>query len=127
MRLINKKSGGNLKNGLVYSTDRSRLCPVCERGDCDSSLCRKRRNTPLGDGIVRVGRETKGRKGSGVSLIRGLPLAADELKKLAQIFKKKCGTGGTVKNGVIEIQGDHRQLLVSELEKQGYKAKLAGG
>ena len=76
---------------------------------------------------MRVSRQTKGRKGSGVCLITGVPLGEAELKKLGKQLKKKCGSGGTVKNGVIEIQGDHRQLLADLLTKLGYKAKLAGG
>jgi translation initiation factor 1 len=84
-------------------------------------------STPRGDGIVRVGRETKGRKGSGVTVITGIPSHPEGLEKLAKQFKQQCGTGGTVKNGVIEIQGDHRDLLVAELQKLGYTVKKAGG
>lgn len=79
------------------------------------------------DGVVRVKKQTKGRKGSGVSLIEGLPLNEAELKKLGKELKKKCGSGGTVKNGIIEIQGDHRELLVKSLIQLGYNTKLAGG
>lgn len=81
----------------------------------------------MGDGVVRVSRQTKGRKGSGVCLITGVPLGEEELKKLAKQLKKKCGSGGTIKDGVIEIQGDHREILVDAILKLGYKAKLAGG
>ena len=77
--------------------------------------------------MVRVSRQTKGRKGSGVCLITGADLGDAELKKLAKQLKKKCGAGGAVKNGVIEIQGDHRWILVDALIKLGFKAKLAGG
>jgi translation initiation factor 1 len=80
-----------------------------------------------GDGIVRVGRETKGRKGSGVTVITGIPSHPEGLEKLAKQFKQHCGTGGTVKNSVIEIQGDHRDLLVKELSALGYTVKRAGG
>ena len=79
------------------------------------------------DGIVRVGRETKGRKGAGVTVITGIPSHPEGLEKLAKQFKQQCGTGGTVKNGVIEIQGDHRDLLVKELSALGYTVKKAGG
>lgn len=79
------------------------------------------------DGIVRVGRETKGRKGAGVTVITGLPLHPEGIEKLAKQFKQQCGTGGTVKHGVIEIQGDHRDLLVEELSALGYTVKKAGG
>ena len=78
------------------------------------------------DGIVRLRRETKGRGGKGVTLIDGLPLAEEALQALARQLKNKCGTGGTVKNGVIEIQGDHRAQLQLLLEAQGYTVKLAG-
>jgi len=73
--------------------------------------------------MVRVGRETKGRKGKGVTVITGLPLDDEGLRRLARELKQRCGTGGTVKNGVIEIQGDHRDMLVEELAKRGYKPK----
>ena len=119
--------GRNTKGGLVYSTDRGRLCPGCGKaaGHCG---CRPGpAKAPAGDGIVRVSRETKGRKGAGVTLVRGLPLPPEQLKELAGRFKQKCGSGGTVKDGVIEIQGDHRQLLLGELAGLGFKAKLAGG
>ncbi len=79
------------------------------------------------DGVVRVGRETKGRKGAGVTVITGIPSHPEGLEKLAKQFKQQCGTGGTVKNGVIEIQGDHRDLLVKELSARGYTVKRAGG
>ncbi|OGQ98868.1 MAG: hypothetical protein A2505_06825, partial [Deltaproteobacteria bacterium RIFOXYD12_FULL_55_16] len=80
-----------------------------------------------GDGIIRVSRETKGRKGSGVTLITGLPLAEDELIALARQLKQRCGSGGTVKNGVIEVQGDQRELVLAELIRLGWQAKKAGG
>ena len=79
------------------------------------------------DGIVRVGRETKGRKGAGVTLITGIPSHPEGLKQIAKELKQKCGTGGTVKSNVIEIQGDHRDLLVKELSSRGYTVKRAGG
>jgi translation initiation factor 1 len=82
---------------------------------------------PKGDGIVRVGRETKGRKGKGVTVISGVPLAAAALEELATRLKKRCGSGGTVHEGVIEIQGDHRDVLVAELGRLGYAAKRSGG
>jgi translation initiation factor 1 len=76
---------------------------------------------------VRVGREVAGRSGMGVSVISGLPLATAELEQLATRLKKLCGAGGAVKDGVIEIQGEHRERLVAELLKLGYAAKQAGG
>ncbi|MFA7256704.1 MAG: stress response translation initiation inhibitor YciH [Kiritimatiellales bacterium] len=84
-------------------------------------------SAPKGDGIVRVGRETKGRKGAGVTVITGIPSHPEGLEKLAKQFKQQCGTGGTVKNGTIEIQGDHRDILVDELQKLGYTVKRVGG
>jgi len=76
---------------------------------------------------VRVGRETKGRKGKGVTVVTGVPLAADALDALGSKLKRLCGSGGTVKDGVIEIQGDHRDLLVAELAKLGWTVKRSGG
>lgn len=81
----------------------------------------------MSDGIIRLQRETKGRKGKGVTLITGFDLAADELKNLAKQLKQHCGTGGTVKNQQIEIQGDHRNSLKPFLESKGFQVKLAGG
>lgn len=87
----------------------------------------KRDEPPRGDGIVRVGRETKGRKGAGVTIVTGVPVRPSELAELASRLKKKCATGGTVRDGVIEIQGDHRDKVVAELTTLGYKVKRAGG
>ena len=83
--------------------------------------------TPAAPVAVRVGRETKGRAGKGVSVIRGLPLRTDELEVLATRLKRRCGSGGTVRDGVIEIQGDHRDVIVAELRGLGYDAKRSGG
>ena len=82
---------------------------------------------PRGDGVVRVSRETKGRKGKGVSVVTGVPLAAGDLKDLARRLKQRCGSGGTVRDGAIEIQGDHSDVLVAELTALGYTVKRAGG
>ena len=82
---------------------------------------------PKGDGTVRVGRESKGRGGKVVSVITGVPLPAGELGVLAKTLRKKCGCGGTVKNGTIEIQGDHRDMLVTLLLEQGFRVKKNGG
>ena len=83
--------------------------------------------SPAGPARVRVGRETSGRAGKGVSVVSGLPLPAADLEALATRLKKLCGAGGAVKDGVIEIQGDHRDRLVQELVRLGYEAKRAGG
>jgi len=115
--------------GLVYSTEHGAMCPDCSQPKdacvCDE-LAEKARLDTL-DGVVRIRRETSGRKGKGVTTISGVPLAAAELKTLAKKLKKVCGTGGAVKEGVIEIQGDHRDKLKVALEKEGYQVKLAGG
>lgn len=79
------------------------------------------------DGVVRVGRETKGRKGAGVTVITGIPSHPEGLKQIAKELKQKCGTGGTVKGNMIEIQGDQRDLLVQELSSRGYTVKRSGG
>ncbi len=76
---------------------------------------------------MRVGRETQGRKGKGVTVISGLPLSPDALDQLATQLKKRCGSGGTVRDGLIEIQGDHRDVLVAELNRLGWAAKRSGG
>lgn len=85
--------------------------------------CKAKPPSPKSDGIVRIRRETKGRKGSGVTVITGLPLGPAELQELAGQLKKKCGAGGTVKDGVIEIQGEHRELLMAELRKLQWTVK----
>ncbi len=82
---------------------------------------------PAGNGIVRVARETKGRRGKGVTVITGLPLPREGLERLARELKQKCGAGGTVKGNTIEIQGDHRDLLMEELKRRGYTVKRSGG
>ncbi|MBM4197050.1 MAG: stress response translation initiation inhibitor YciH [Gammaproteobacteria bacterium] len=82
---------------------------------------------PKGDGIVRVGRQTQGRKGKGVTVVSGVPLAGAELELLATELKRRCGSGGTVRDGSIEIQGDHRDLLVAELGKRGWTVRRSGG
>lgn len=101
---------------IVYSTG---IGPITEAPE--------KPRAPGGDGIVRVRREKQGRGGKTVTTIHGVDLAADELKDLAGELKRKCGTGGTVKDGTIEIQGDHRDKIVAVLEQRGYTVKLAGG
>ena len=111
---------------LVYSTDGGKTCPGCNRPEKKCS-CQSINNSPPSDGIVRLTRETKGRRGKGVTLINGLPLDGAQLKKLAKSLKRQCGSGGSIKNGAIEIQGDHRDKLERELSKLGYRVKRAGG
>lgn len=116
----------NSRGGLVYSTDRGTLCPQCHRPVADCA-CGKNRPASLGDGIVRLHRETKGRGGKAVTVIKGLPLAGTDLKALAKTLKQKCGVGGALKDDTIEIQGDQRQLIKAELENRGYTVKISGG
>ena len=113
-------------SGLVYSTDRGRMCPKCGKPAAQCS-CASDSGSPKGDGVVRVARETKGRRGKGVTVVTGVPLGGEALKQLATRLKQKCGTGGTVKNGVIEIQGDHRDVLVDMLAEQGWTVRRSGG
>ncbi len=104
------------------------MCPACGRAVAEC-VCRESQAQaiPAGDGVVRVSRETKGRKGKGVTLVAGVPLDENKLRNLAKQLKRRCGAGGTVKDRVIEIQGDHRDVLIDELKKQGYTVKRAGG
>ena len=115
-----------MTDGFVYSTQHGELCPACGEPKAECA-CADVESVPDGDGVVRVRRETKGRKGKGVTLVTGVPLGASELTKLAKELKKKCGSGGTAKDGVIEIQGDHRDTVVPLLERRGYVVKRAGG
>ena len=115
---------------LVYSTGTGRVCPECgcPRTRC---VCKKGKSKPenraAGDGIIRVKREVKGRGGKTVTTISGFPDNDVELKKLASQLKNRCGSGGSVKDGVIILQGDHREALKVELMNLGLKVKLAGG
>jgi translation initiation factor 1 len=111
---------------IVYSTGIGNLCPNCRRAvrDC---VCPKGAPGAAKLGAIRVGREVKGRAGKGVTTVTGLPLAGDEIDALATRLKKRCGSGGTVRDGVIEIQGDHRDVIVGELIKLGWTAKKSGG
>ena len=120
---------GQGSSRLVYSTDGGGRCRQCQRllPDCVCGKAAPTRSSAGGDGIVRLARQTKGRKGAGVTLITGLPLDSDEMKALAKRLKQLCGVGGTVVDGVIEIQGEQRQRLADELSKLGYQVKIAGG
>jgi translation initiation factor 1 len=111
---------------IVYSTGIGSLCPNCRRAvkDC---VCPKGAPGAAKPGAVRVGREVKGRAGKGVTTVTGLPLGPKDIDALATGLKKRCGSGGTVRDGVIEIQGDHRETVVAELVKLGWPAKKSGG
>ena len=120
---------------IVFSSERGRLCSECgaPSGNC---RCKKKKKTttsqstthpPAGDGTVRVSRTRRGRKGKTVTLVEGVAVSADELRDLASDLKKRCGTGGAIKEGVIEIQGDQRETLVSALEERGFRVKVSGG
>ncbi len=115
-----------MTSGIVYSTEHGEMCPDCG-APVAKCRCRQNKAAPKGDGIVRVSRETQGRKGKGVTLITGVPLHPEGLKDLAKALKQNCGSGGTVKEGVIEIQGDHRDAVEEALQKKGYKVKRSGG
>lgn len=112
-------------SGLVYSSEQGKMCPACAKAIA-ACVCQQDNTTSIGDGIVRVRRETKGRKGKGVTVITGIPLDASALKQFAKILKTKCGSGGTLKNGIVEIQGDHRDFLMSFLKKEGWQVKVSG-
>ncbi len=123
--MVKKASSFAALSGLVYSTDSGRHCPDCSQ-PVDACIC-KQTLIPEGDGIARVRRESKGRGGKTVTTISGVPLALDALQELSSALKKRCGCGGSLKDGVIEIQGEHVELLIAELIKRGFKAKKSGG
>jgi len=116
---------------LVYSTETGRICPDCQQpaNQCRCRRAKDKTKAPAHpkDGVVRIGRETKGHGGKTVTVIHGLALDETNLKALAKKLKVRCGTGGTIRDGVIVIQGDHRQILLDEIKKAGYTVKIAGG
>lgn len=115
---------------LVYSTETGKICPSCHK-PVSKCTCKKKKSKPptnvKSDGIIRIQREVKGRKGKTVTTVSGFQLNDDELKRLATELKRRCGTGGSMKDGVIIIQGDHRDVLIAELKNRGFTAKIAGG
>ena len=111
--------------GSVYSTELGRTCPECGKAK-DKCVC-KNESIPEGDGIVRIQRETKGRKGKGVTLIMGVLLAPAELKKLAKELKQKCGVGGAVEEGGMEMQSEVREQMFDEMKQRGFTVKKSGG
>jgi len=114
------------KRNIVYSTD-SAFAKRCAR--CGSYPCRcpKPKSLPPADQTACIRREKKGRRGKTVTVIMELKLTPEDMKALGKDLKKKCGTGGVVKDGNIEIQGDHRQKVADELQKMGYRTKFVGG
>jgi translation initiation factor 1 len=114
------------KDRIVYSTGIGRRCPNCLRA-LNECVCRKGTPGKATDGIVRVSRETQGRRGKGVTVVSGLGLAPADLEALATQLKKRCGSGGTVAADRIEIQGDHRDTLVADLTARGWTVRRAGG
>lgn len=111
--------------GLVYSTEGGRMCPQCRQPLAQCQCGKPAR--PVGNGVVRVGRETKGRGGKAVTLVRGLPLDDAALSALGKQLRTACGSGGTVKDGVLEVQGDHVERVLAWLSAQGYQPKRSGG
>ena len=117
-----RKSSGS----LVYSTDSGRMCPGCGR-PIAACTCRRPAPAAPGDGVVRVSREKAGRGGKEVTLVRGVALDGAALAAMGKRLKTHCGTGGTVKEGVIELQGDHGVHVIELLTAEGWKVKRAGG
>lgn len=113
--------------GLVYSTEAGRTCPVCRKA-FDACECATRSASAVqGDGVVRVSREKAGRGGKVVTVVRGVSLDALALALLGKTLRTACGAGGTVRDGVIEVQGDHCVRVIEHLKKDGYTVKRAGG
>ncbi|WP_295998325.1 translation initiation factor Sui1 [Rugamonas sp.] len=119
-----KSSSGS---GLVYSTETGRMCPDCRQPLAQCACKAQARALPVGDGAVKVSRQTKGRGGKTVTIVKGVALDALALAVLGKQLRAACGSGGTVKDGVIEVQGDHCDLIVEALRKQGHKAVRSGG
>lgn len=121
-------------NRLVYSTQTGRICSGCGKPTADCG-CKKGRPAPKkalivpgsNDGAIRIRREVKGRRGKTVTAIFGIPLAGRELQQFVKQLKQRCGSGGSIKDGVVVIQGDHRDILQAEIAKRGWPVKLAGG
>ena len=111
---------------LVYSTDAGRMCPDC-RQPTAACVCKKASTRPAPSGVIRVSRQTKGRGGKTVTRVEGVPLGDDALAQLGKQLRTACGSGGTVKDGVIEVQGDHAGKVIEALKQHGYAAKRSGG
>jgi translation initiation factor 1 len=120
---MHKSSSG----GLVYSTDSGRMCPACRQPLAACTCKAAASQPPKGDGVVRVSCETKGRGGKAVTIIRGLALDPAALGALGKRLRTTCGAGGALKDGVLELQGDHRGRVVDSLKAEGWTVRLAGG
>ena len=114
------------EGGLVYSTDAGRMCPLCRKA-VTLCQCGKKVGTGSTDAVVRVSRETKGRAGKGVTVVRGVPLDPVALVALGKQLKASCGSGGTVKDGTIEVQGNHCDQVMEVLRTKGFVVKRSGG
>jgi translation initiation factor 1 len=115
------------ENPTVYTTSSGRVCEKCGK-PVSGCVCKSSaKSIPDGDGVIRIFRDSKGRNGKSVTLVTGIPLAGEELRNLAASLKKLCGTGGTIKDGQVEIQGNHRETIFDFLKTKGYKVKIAGG
>ena len=124
---MGKNSSNSDGGGLVYSTDTGRICPAC-RQPLASCFCKALAKTvPAGDGVARVTREKQGRGGKTVTVVRGLALDAESLAALGKRLRAACGAGGTARDGVLEVQGDHADKVMALLLAEGHKAKRAGG
>jgi translation initiation factor 1 len=113
--------------GLVYSTEGGRMCPACRQPLAACTCAARATSAPRGDGIVRVSRETQGRGGKAVTVVRGVCGDAAALAALGKRLRTACGSGGTVKDGVLEVQGDHRDRVIELLTQAGHEVKRAGG
>ena len=112
---------------VVYTTDSGALCPECKKPKAGCVCAERRRTAVVGDGNVKVRRETAGRGGKTVTAVSGLAFNQGQLESILKDFKRLCGAGGTLKDGVLEIQGDHCDLILKDLARRGIKAKRSGG
>ena len=124
---MKRANGLGSLGGLVYSTEHGRTCPDCRQALADCRCKTAAKAAPAGDGIARVTRETGGRNGKTVTVVRGLALNDAQITDLGKQLRSACGTGGTAKDGVIEIQGDHVERVLALLLKDGHAAKRTGG
>jgi translation initiation factor 1 len=113
--------------GLVYSTEGGRMCPVCRHAIAACVCAARSAPSGSGDGVVRVSRESKGRGGKTVTVVRGVALDAASMTALGKRLRGTCGAGGTLKDGVLEVQGDHADRVVELLRAEGFVVKRAGG